>query len=74
MANTYWVSFEWTCSMLIGGEWSNEVAYDSHRFQCSKNDILKNIKEEIQEEFNGIEYKNLKVKILDCYRTTDYEV
>ena len=74
--NTWWVEYEFSYDAKnYEGEWENYTEVEAGRFNCVKKDIKKEVKKYLEEEIlDTEEYKNLKIKIIDQYITTDYEV
>ena len=71
---TYWVEFSWTYKIFFDGKWEEDEDFDACRFQCPKRCIKKEVEKYVKEELENENYKDLKIVISDCYRTTDYEI
>ena len=77
--DTWWVEYEYTYELWFydeddNGGWEVCEDIDAERFHCVKKDILKMVEEHIKEELRHDTIRNLKVKIIDKYITTEYEV
>lgn len=75
--NTYWVEYTFSCQWRHkeDGKWYPETDSSAGRFRCLKKDIKKEVKNEIIDEtYYGEELKDIKIKITDCYLTTDCEI
>ena len=59
----WWVSYSWTYEWL-----------EAQRFYCNKKDIKKEAEKKAAESMNDLKYRNLKVTINDCYKTTIEEI
>lgn len=74
---SWWVQYSWECEYFsdeING-WFSDHDSGAMRLACPKKDIKKRITEHIiGEELWSEEYRNLKVKINDCYMTTPTEI
>lgn len=72
----WWVSYSWTYEWLEeeSDEWISDSDFESERFYCNKKDIKKEAKKKAIESIDGLKYRNLKVTINDCYRTTTEEI
>lgn len=72
--NTWWVDYTYDYDYPNeGGKLEHIHAGDGERFQCLKKEIKNKVKERVQGDFGGNEI-NLKITIIDCYITTDYEI
>lgn len=73
---SWWVDYSWSYEVFDEEShfWVIEKGFDGERFACRKKDIKKEAKERITEgELCGVQYRNLKVHIDDCYMTTACE-
>ena len=73
---TWWVDYSYTYEWYVeeDGEWCEMKDGDACRFVCIKKHIKKCIKDVAEQELEGMKYRNLKVKINDCYMTTTDEL
>lgn len=73
---TYWVSYIYSYEYWDEEEqkWNSEEMVDSERFKGPKRSIRKTVEETICKELDGETYRNLKIKVIDMYLTTDHEV
>jgi hypothetical protein len=72
---TYWVDYEYSYYYLEDGNWNYDFGGNGQRFQCRKKEIKKEIEKYLrEEEFLGTEIKDVKIRIIDSYITTDCEV
>ena len=73
---TWWVSYSWTyeCLEEESGEWISDRDFEAERFYCQKKDIKKVAEKKAVESMCGLEYRNLKVTVDDCYKTTPEEI
>lgn len=76
MQNTWWVDYQYNYEFQDETkEWVKEESFDSGRFKCLKKDIPNVVKEYIEKyELCSEEYRNLQIKVLDKYITSDYEL
>ena len=75
--NTWWVdyTFEYEYYDSETGSWEPYCDCDAGRFNCTKKETKKKVKEYIETyELQGEQYRNLVVTINDRYMTTDCEV
>lgn len=68
---TYWVEYEYTYTLANGDVCEDS---DGRRFHCRKKDIKHEVENAVKDELMYEKYTDLKVKIYDCYQTTDCEV
>lgn len=73
---TWWVDYTYTYEWYAeeDGEWREMKDGDACRVVCIKKDIKKCIKDAVEQELEGMKYRNLKIKINDCYMTTTDEL
>jgi len=72
----WWVNYSWSYKWLEeeSGEWIADRDFDAERFYCRKRDIKKEAAKRAAESMCGLEYRNLKVTIDECYMTTPEEI
>lgn len=72
----WWVSYSWTYEWLEeeSGEWISDRDSEAERFYCNKKDIKKEAEKKAIESMDGLKYRNLKLTINDCYKTTTEEI
>jgi len=71
----WWVSYSWTYEWLEeSGEWISDIDFEEERFYCNKKDIKREAKKKAVESMNDLKYRNLRVTINDCYKTTIEEI
>lgn len=72
---SWWVDYSWSFEVFDeeSNSWVSENGFDGERFACRKKDIKKEAKKRIIEGLYGVQYRNLKVNIYDCYMTTACE-
>ena len=70
------VSYSWTYEWLEeeSGEWISDSDFESGRLYCNKSDIKKVAEQNAIRSMDGLKYRNLKVIIEDCYKTTPGEI
>ena len=72
---SWWVSYSWTYEWLEeSGEWISDIDFEEERFYCNKKDIKREAKKKAVESMNDLKYRNLRVTINDCYKTTIEEI
>lgn len=73
---TWWVCYSWTYEWLEkeNGEWVSDRDFGAERFYYPKKDIKKMAEKKAVESLYGLEYRNLKVTVDDCYKTTLEEI
>ena len=77
MQNTWWVEYQYNYEFqdYETKKWIKEESFDSGRFKCLKKDIPNVVKEYIEKyELCSENYRNLQIKVLDKYITSDYEL
>ena len=73
---SWWAEYSWSCEVFDeeDQEWVSEDSFEAERFACRKKDIKKEAKKHIEDRwFCGVQYRNLKIRIDDCYKTTACE-
>ena len=73
---SWWVDYSWSYEVFDeeNQEWVSEDSFEAERFSCRKKDIKKEAKKRIEDRWLcGVQYRNLKVRINDCYMTTACE-
>ena len=73
---SWWVEYSWWFEWFDeeNQEWVPGNNFEAERFDCRKKDIKKEAEKRIKEgELRGVQYRNLKVLIEDCYMTTACE-
>lgn len=76
---TYWVQYSFSYQTPFdNGEnrkWVVESDFGSGRFHCRKKDIKREVETYIlEEELYDIEFRDLRITIIESYATTDTEV
>jgi hypothetical protein len=77
MKNTWWVEYQYNYEFqdFETNEYIKEEDFDSGRFKCLKKDIPNEVKEYVEKyDLYGEKYRNLQIKILDKYITSDCEL
>ena len=72
----WWVCYSCTYEWFDeeSGEWISDSDFDAERFFCNKKDIKKVTEKKIVDSMDDLKYRNLKITINDCYKTTTYEI
>ena len=75
MEKTWWVEYKYAYEFHNGLGWVEEYDIGSGRFRCPEKDIPDEVRKHIVDYvLHGERYRNLQIKVIDKYVTSDCEL